>query len=309
MSSSSHRWLASPYQTINSGEDEGEKCHLKASGNVIVSYLPLSTKILFPSRLYPTSTSRPSPSHSQYYNQLGCAGTPIQVLGNYLNCIVSPDKTISYAVTCLNASAFEVNYFTGNLCSGTSIHSADVGWDSDCQGTPDGKATVTKVCNAGKYTVPTKAVNQYFYSDPSICPIESDARYTGVVSIPFACQSGTTSSGASQGLIYGCDKTTQNITVTVYETRDCTGPSSAPIAVGALGCTSAGGTSGATYAMCGGMPPPSKSLRASSSSSSLASALTVTPDRITEAIANGLIEATKIAMVNFKEQPRSGKRV
>lgn len=260
------------------------------------------------SRLFISPSSSP---HSQYYNQLGCAGTPIQVLGNYLNCIISPDKTISYAVTCLNASAFEVNYFNGNLCTGTSIHSAAVGWDSACQGTPDGKATFTAVCKAGKYTVPTKAVNQYFYQDPSICPIESDARYSGVVSIPYACQSGTSSSGASQGLIYGCDKTTQNITVTVYETRDCTGPASAPIAVGALGCTSAGGTSGATYAMCGGMPPPSKqSLRASSSSSSsLASALTVTPDRITEAIANGLIEATKIAMVDFKEHPRSGKRV
>lgn len=212
---------------------------------------------------------------------------PIQTVGNFLGCLQSPDKTISYHVSCINASALNVNYFSGGDCAGSAIETTPVGWAAGCAGTSDGKATFTAVCTPGDYTPPTQAVNTYLYAEKE-CPLVDPFSYTGVVSLPFQCNKiPSPNSPFASSYIYSCDK--KNITATIFSTLDCSGNAVQTVPVGPLGCV-ASDTASVTFTVCGTTPPPpTKSLRAEKGTPVVAA--TAVSDEVTATIAAGLARA------------------
>lgn len=208
----------------------------------------------------------------------------VQTVANYLNCIASVSEKISYDISCVNQSAFLVSYY-GNLdCSGAVIHAAEVGWSPDCQGSSDGKSTFVQVCTPGSYSPSASSINTFSFYGQDECPL-TDLRYSGVVSIPKACQRPLDGAGS---YLFGCDKV--NVTATPFQTDDCTGKSSPPVAIGALGCKlPSSANQGVTFTACGAVPGAS-----SSSSSSAPIGTKASDDAVGAAVAEGMERAIEI---------------
>jgi hypothetical protein len=220
-----------------------------------------------------------------FYSQLSCAGTPVQTVANYVGCVlgqVSPP--LSYDVTCVNSSAFDVSYFNGEDCSGPAIHSAVVGWDSSCTGSPDGKTTGTQKCTVGTYKPSKSAVNSYYFTLEKECPV-TDLRYSGISSTPMGV---CFAEGATGSHEFGCNKVNMTVStvgsrhtnargaprtrftpsssrtahcveqVTTYFTSDCTGTASTPYPIAPLGCHVGGDAADpqVVWTTCGTAPPP-----------------------------------------------------
>lgn len=229
---------------------------------------------------------------SNFYAQLDCGGAPIQTVANYLGCLRGTDGTneISFFVTCINASAFDVDYFEGFECSGPVIHTASASWGSGCQGSSDGKSTYNlPVCTPGSYTPASNTVNTFVYSSEHTCPLEDPSLFSAVVSIPKKCHAG---GGAADGFfLYGCDK--ENVTAVPYSKPDCSGkPSGPPIAIGALGCADprAPDTS-ASFTTCGAVPTASTAAAAGAAAAVPSFGAATSDDTVGAAVAAGVARA------------------
>ena len=78
------------------------------------------------------AVSRADYQFSRFHAELNCAGDVIQTVANFLGCLRGSDGTteLSYDVSCINATAFDVSYYDGPLCAGPVIHTTTVGWES-----------------------------------------------------------------------------------------------------------------------------------------------------------------------------------
>ena len=222
-------------------------------------------------------------SLTSFHNELSCGGPVIQTVANYLNCIASVSQKISYDIACVNASAMTVSYYENVECGGAVVHSAEVGWPADCQGSPDGKSTYQNICTKGSFAPSASAINTFSFYGQDECPL-TDLRYSGVVSIPRACQRGSGAGGAGSYL-FGCDKL--NVTATPFKSADCSGKSSPPVPIGALGCKlPSSSNDGVTFTTCSAVP--------GSVASSSSSAPTKASDAVGAAVAEGMERAIEI---------------
>ena len=139
-----------------------------------------------------------------------CAGAPMQVVGTYLGCLAAPDGSLSYSVLCVNASAFDVSYFSGAACAGAPVHVAPVGWPTGCVPNADGKSSVTQVCKSGSYVAPADAINVYsFASARNSCPL-TNLHFNSVATITKSCHPDP-NGGGIKSFEYSCNA--ENVTV------------------------------------------------------------------------------------------------
>ena len=144
------------------------------------------------------------------FEQGKCAGAPMQVVGTYLGCLAAPDGSLSYSVLCVNASAFDVSYFSGAACAGAPVHVAPVGWPTGCVPNADGKSSVTQVCKSGSYVAPADAINVYsFASARNSCPL-TNLHFNSVATITKSCHPDP-NGGGIKSFEYSCN--TENVTV------------------------------------------------------------------------------------------------
>ena len=203
--------------------------------------------------LIAASGARADYQFTTYHDALDCTGNTIQTVANYLGCIVGQaSPPISYDVSCLNSTAFDVQYYESSDCSGAIVHNAPISWEEGCTGSSDGKSTFEAVCLPGSFKAPKNAVNHYFFTTESSCPV-TDLAYTGVVSTPIACIAPPAGTGP-KSYTYGCDKS--NVTIQTFFTSDCSGTGAPPSPVGALGCTKDDNKGGVIYTTCSAAPPP-----------------------------------------------------
>ena len=144
------------------------------------------------------------------FEQGKCAGAPMQVVGTYLGCLAAPDGSLSYSVLCVNASAFDVSYFSGAACAGAPVHVAPVGWPAGCVANADGKSSVTQVCKSGAYVAPADAINVYsFASARNSCPL-TNLHFNSIATITKSCHPDP-NGGGIKSFEYSCNA--ENVTV------------------------------------------------------------------------------------------------
>ena len=191
---------------------------------------------------------------SAVFASAGCAGAPTQNIASFLGCAKGPGGTLSYSVRCLNASAFNVTYFSGATCAGPAVQTVPVAMPAGCVAEPGGQSWQRSSCEDGSFAPPAASVNQYLYGPPNECPVQSGDSLVAVSSLTEACHANPGPSGP-KGYKYGCDA--RNVTFVYFSTADCSGSPLGPaMPVMPLGCAvSLAPNGGPSFTACGSKPP------------------------------------------------------